>query len=225
RQSRGHLCANCFKPANNLCQRCRKVYYCSAACQKKDWILGHQALCGHAEFSSRTPSLLPVTMLKLRADKKRKIMPDRQWRHMVGQASRAAGTTNPWEAPMKGIDNIGNTCFANSVLQCLFRIPLFVRYIKSIPEVDSAATDEKSVFLRAFKQLLDDYYPTPIPPRPESLPPPTTTSPELTVGCEVRVEGPEPKFGRVSCVHTDPRVLATDEDCDSDSAGMETDGG
>lgn len=38
------MCINCGRVAISECTGCRKVYYCSAFCQRKDW-KDHQLTC------------------------------------------------------------------------------------------------------------------------------------------------------------------------------------
>ena len=39
-------CDVCGKEENTkACSRCRKAFYCSVECQKKDWVSGHKSVC------------------------------------------------------------------------------------------------------------------------------------------------------------------------------------
>ncbi|KUJ22908.1 uncharacterized protein LY89DRAFT_607800 [Mollisia scopiformis] len=44
---KGAICFTCYKATTKLnrCSGCRRVCYCSAECQKKDWRRGHKQLC------------------------------------------------------------------------------------------------------------------------------------------------------------------------------------
>ena len=37
-------CAHCTRPGTKRCSRCKKVWYCSQACQRKQWPL-HKEIC------------------------------------------------------------------------------------------------------------------------------------------------------------------------------------
>ena len=54
-------CAHCFGRAKKLrrCSACKRCYYCSVECQKKDWVQGHQLEC---KFWKRA-ELLPESVI------------------------------------------------------------------------------------------------------------------------------------------------------------------
>lgn len=39
------MCEVCGKVCSSCCSRCKKVWYCSSTCQKKDWLKGHKDTC------------------------------------------------------------------------------------------------------------------------------------------------------------------------------------
>jgi ubiquitin C-terminal hydrolase len=100
--------------------RCKNVYYCSVACQRKDWKLGHSVRCGDYKNNETQSNDGPDIEL-----------PDnylvdpffvRQYFKISNNASK---TTN---VPV-GFRNLGNTCFVNSILQALLASSVFRNYL------------------------------------------------------------------------------------------------
>ena len=99
------LCARCYKPAPNKCPKCAARSYCSKYCQTKDWELGHKFMCGKDPQPPCTERPVRPCSLVFPAEELPELM----------IAPRL-------EKPM-GHHNLGNTCYINSVLQCLCAVP------------------------------------------------------------------------------------------------------
>lgn len=56
------VCYVCRNKTSKMCDACQKVYYCSKACQKKDWKEGgHKQTCGGSELSPREVKTIAKT--------------------------------------------------------------------------------------------------------------------------------------------------------------------
>jgi hypothetical protein len=113
-------CARCFQPAVSRCGRCRQVWYCTGDCQRKDWSLGHRAVC-----------IIGSTVAGDGAggNGREATRPD------PPEFRRPEVFLEPWdtvltslEAPFRqdkprGMINARNTCFALSVMQALAACP------------------------------------------------------------------------------------------------------
>ncbi|CAL1138871.1 unnamed protein product, partial [Cladocopium goreaui] len=99
----------------NFCQR----YYCSTACQVKDWNLGHKGDCGLADLDMSTP--VPRPPLRLLAESvERPVHSDASWRKILDSSD--FGPKNGWP---RGLRNVANCCYMNALLQSLYHsVPL-----------------------------------------------------------------------------------------------------
>lgn len=110
-------CVSCYaKNPKHECPRCRNRWFCSERCQRKDWELGHKGDCGLNAFS--LPEVIPRPLLE-----GKQIVADAQWESLA--------CAEPLSVPPLGLDNLGNTCFANAVLQCFLRLPALTSYFSN----------------------------------------------------------------------------------------------
>ncbi|CAK0864935.1 unnamed protein product, partial [Prorocentrum cordatum] len=113
RGTKDGLCAFCYSRAADKCSKCKVRWYCSAFCQQKDWKLGHRGDCGLGDIPQATvpappPRLLPESV-------SRPVISDSSWRRLLD-----ASDAGPPKGPARGLRNLGNSCYVNSVLQGLF---------------------------------------------------------------------------------------------------------
>ncbi|KAI4152714.1 MAG: hypothetical protein L6R39_001751 [Caloplaca ligustica] len=66
---KAEVCSNCFAPATNRCKRCGSSCYCSAGCQKADWIY-HKHLCGQFNQYKDRPDAHCVRAILFPVDEK-----------------------------------------------------------------------------------------------------------------------------------------------------------
>jgi len=130
RVAKPNICAFCFAKADEICGKCKQRWYCSARCQAKDWSLGHKGDCGLQPpqgFCTPVPAppnnFLPESVA-------RPVLTEPTWRRMV--ESTEAGLR---PGPPRGLRNVGNSCYLNSVLQGVFHgAPLMLAAIKDHKE-------------------------------------------------------------------------------------------
>ncbi|EGD74763.1 hypothetical protein PTSG_07000 [Salpingoeca rosetta] len=116
------LCARCYKAAESRCGKCKTRCYCSTACQKKDWMLGHK-------FSCCTDPHPPVAKHP------------QQPSGVLNDPSVIAGSVDVRPLPTTlGLANVGNTCYINAVLQCINATTIFQRALASLPNKDEEGT-------------------------------------------------------------------------------------
>ena len=111
-------CGHCGKPeGKQRCSRCKVVYYCGRECQQADW-KEHKKTCGAAPASPEPPPPPPP--------------PPPVWRPFapVAKIEAEAERDDGESIPCTGLDNVGNTCFVNSAVQCLLHAPVVWAYLK-----------------------------------------------------------------------------------------------
>lgn len=119
RSAKEGLCATCYAKATEKCSKCKQRYYCSTACQVKDWNLGHKGDCGLADLDMSTP--VPRPPLRLLAESvERPVHSDASWRKILDSSD--FGPKNGWP---RGLRNVANCCYMNALLQSLYHsVPL-----------------------------------------------------------------------------------------------------
>eukprot|EP00887_Chlorella_sp_A99_P007803 scaffold20.g7803.t1 len=144
-------CASCGQPNPTMrCTGCRSVAFCDKACQRANWEAGHRSQCkqlrkaaaaaaaaaapeapaggdagaasscngtagGAAGAPEEKNSVLPLP--------KQMVMSNEEYQRLVEEA--------PQRACPVGLSNPANTCFANSLLQCLLATPAVAAYLVS----------------------------------------------------------------------------------------------
>lgn len=129
----GWTCEACGAPAHLRCSRCMAVRYCCLDCQRRHWRAGHKSECGtqrvklspeelearRAELDAKLPEPFPAAERLLYSyDKFLQFFQHPK----LFLPSEIAGS------PV-GFFNVGNTCYANAVLQCLFATPSFSAFL------------------------------------------------------------------------------------------------
>jgi len=118
RVTRKGYCAYCFSKADLQCAKCGDVSYCSSICQRKHWELGHKGDCGMS-----IPSIVDIPVPDAPYNPENAIVLEKAWRKLC-PAERSVPRA------VRGLRNLGNTCFVNSSLQMILRIPHLVTYLQ-----------------------------------------------------------------------------------------------
>ena len=115
----------------------RKVYYCNQSCQRTDW-KSHSELCRKTRSDAQNQN------------NNRKI------------ADPETLFTQTSKRGLAGLQNIGNTCFMNSALQCLSNVYILTKhflsgtYVNEINENNVLGTSGK--LARSYANLLEEVW-------------------------------------------------------------------
>ena len=141
--------ADCGKKAKLRCSRCKMVRYCTTACQAADWEAGHKNICrvnGAAVSPARSPSRQRGSSASKRGDTvasstsssdegvllkpKKVLLPFDDFRKLWKSSRAPDDSESENDSPRApiGLRNVGNSCFANSVTQCLLHMEPFANY-------------------------------------------------------------------------------------------------
>jgi ubiquitin carboxyl-terminal hydrolase 36/42 len=128
-------CIQCGKLTTSKCGGCKKVFYCSGDCQRKHWNLGHNRQCKilrdqvqleyikHDVPASETPVSIAggnKRLSLLKQPSRYVVSPKRVEQMMQFEEKRPLGA---------GLKNVGNSCYLNSVLQCVIYTPAMLTYL------------------------------------------------------------------------------------------------
>jgi len=118
RVARKGYCAQCFMKADLQCAKCGEVNYCSSNCQRKHWALSHKGDCGF-----KLPAITEIPVPDSPYNSENAVVLDKTWRKLCPTERNLPQT-------VRGLRNLGNTCFVNSSLQMILRIPHLVSYLQ-----------------------------------------------------------------------------------------------
>ena len=176
------ICIRCGKSGRYRCSGCNSVSYCGAQCQKEHWKRGHKGQC-KALQTGQSSSILSLsgegsenTSLIAKDELLVPNVPSARW---LCSPKRVALLADVPPAQMSkvvsfssvGIENLGNTCFINSVLQCLAYSPPLALYLQSKEHRPSceARAQQKFCALCAMEDWVDlllktssDYFVRPV---------------------------------------------------------------
>ncbi|CAJ1408973.1 unnamed protein product [Effrenium voratum] len=136
-------CAVCGESAVSVCSVCHVEKYCSTECQRGHWKV-HKKTCktqGRAE------------------DGKHGALADGEWllcgNYFRQQLQREASLRpKVLVKPIVGLQNEGNTCYLNAILQCLVHTPLLYQSLCELPSQYLKKEDGRR-WLAEFRQLYE----------------------------------------------------------------------
>jgi hypothetical protein len=125
-------CARCNRPGIYKCSGCGTVCYCSAACQTEAWKRGHKGACGvlRAQQAGGVASQ-PASLSRSAEGRPLRQVPNVAPEKWLAKPERVSALVERDRESVAfsgcGVENLGNSCFVNSVLQVLTStIPLLV---------------------------------------------------------------------------------------------------
>ncbi|XP_055812763.1 ubiquitin carboxyl-terminal hydrolase 18 isoform X2 [Solanum dulcamara] len=131
-------CAVCGNVTSKRCSRCKRVTYCSEACQRSDWNSGHKYGCRDFQSSVKGNSEQSASTLQRRKSFGNSLVPFSGNYNLLNQSKKVLFPYEEfleffyWDSPGYppcGLINCGNSCFANVVLQCLTQTKPLVAYL------------------------------------------------------------------------------------------------
>lgn len=130
-------CVVCGNSATKKCSGCKAVRYCSQDCQAKHWKAGHKIKCREFQLSGKG-NLLQSATRNCRSNRSDSTAPANQNAKILRQSQEILFPYEEfvelfnWDKPgfpPCGLQNCGNSCFANVVLQCLAHTRPLIAYL------------------------------------------------------------------------------------------------
>ncbi|KAK2658447.1 hypothetical protein Ddye_004980 [Dipteronia dyeriana] len=133
-------CVSCGSPGVKKCSRCKSVRYCSEDCQKTHWHSGHKTECkAHAkEMAVKRDFGMKASAIGGKTFSGISLVPSRGTSKIIKKPRKVLFPYDEfvklfnWDKPgfpPCGLQNCGNSCFANVVLQCLAYTRPLVAYL------------------------------------------------------------------------------------------------
>ncbi|RAL47956.1 hypothetical protein DM860_015743 [Cuscuta australis] len=131
-------CPVCRSPASKMCSGCKRVKYCSEACQSSHWNSGHKLKCRAFRSSCMNKSAMGSSTMRRRRTSEISLVPASGTSKTLSHSGKILFpyeefvelfNWNKLGFPPCGLLNCGNSCFANVVLQCLVYTRPLVAYI------------------------------------------------------------------------------------------------